>query len=133
MKNISSIIYLSASLFANQSLLSQEKFNPVPRDTVWAKQFQPTSGPGNDVLGDGHGGWRSGTDGVKYKGNYPRSEYDLNFDGITKGTAVEKGLLPPIKPAIELHLRDSVITLGGDGNYYLTDLQGITFGHIQPA
>lgn len=33
-------------------------------------------------------------------------------------------MVPPIKPAWELHLRDGVVTLGGDGNYYLTGSSG---------
>ena len=124
MKKASFLFYILAGLFANPTLQAQQKYVPSAKDTIWAKQFLAISGPGKEVSGDGHGGWRSGTDGVRYKGDYPRPEYNLNFDGITKGTAVEKGLLPPIKPALELHLRDGVITLGGDGNYYLTGSSG---------
>jgi xylan 1,4-beta-xylosidase len=40
------------------------------------------------------------------------------------GSAVKKGLLPPIKPLLDLHIRDTVICLGGDGNYYMTGSTG---------
>jgi len=124
MKKFSVLLYLIASGFMTQHLNAQQSYTPLAKDTVWAKQFLPVSGPGKKVSGEGHGGWRSGTDGVRYEGNHPRPEYNLNFKGLAKGTAVEKGLLPPIKPALELHLRDGVITLGGDGNYYLTGSSG---------
>jgi len=41
-----------------------------------------------------------------------------------KGTVVKEGKLPPIKPLLDLHIRDTVITLGGDGNYYMTGSTG---------
>ena len=43
---------------------------------------------------------------------------------VCSGTAVEEGLVPPIKPAWDVHLRDGVVTLGGDGMYYLTGSSG---------
>ena len=103
---------------------AQEKFVPTEEGREWATQFAPISGPGEEVVGDGRGGWRSGGDGVKYAGPNPRPEYDLDWGRTSTGSAVEKGLVPPIKPAIELHLRDGVVTLGGDGNYYLTGSSG---------
>jgi beta-xylosidase len=42
----------------------------------------------------------------------------------TSGSIIDKGLLPPIKPILELHLRDAVVCLGGDGNYYMTGSSG---------
>jgi hypothetical protein len=88
------------------------------------KKFAPISGAGVAVQGDGWGGWRSSTEGVIYRGSDPRSEYDLDVNGIARGTAVHNGLVPPIQPAWELHLRDGVVTLGGDRNYYLTGSSG---------
>lgn len=32
---------------------------------------------------------------------------------MATGSAVERGLIPPFKPALELHIRDVVVTLGG--------------------
>src|SRR5574344_1837118 len=89
----------------------------------WAHQFRGFSGPGRPVVGDGRGGWRSGAQGVAYKGVYSRPEYDTT-QVITQGDAVTKGLVPPILPAFDVHLRDGVVTLGGDGFYYLTGSSG---------
>lgn len=105
-------------------IVAQEKFVPTQEDMEWATQFAPISGPGKNIVGDGSGGWRSGWDGVKYSGSSPRPEYDLDWGSTASGSAVEKGLVPPIKPALEVHLRDGVVTLGGDGNYYLTGSSG---------
>lgn len=44
----------------------------------------------------------------------------MTWSGMATGSAVERGLIPPFKPALELHIRDVVVTLGGDGNYYMT-------------
>jgi hypothetical protein len=97
---------------------------PSSADVTWAKQFDSISGPGVKVIGDGRGGWVSGSSGVSYKGYHPKPSYKLSFDGKAKGLAIDSGLTPPIRPAIELHLRDGVVTLGGDGNYYLTGSSG---------
>lgn len=90
----------------------------------WARQFSGVSGPGRPVEGDGRGGWRSGSDGVAYVGCHPRPEYRDGNMRMCGGAAVDSGLVPPIAPAWELHLRDGVVTLGGDGNYYLTGSSG---------
>ena len=104
---------------------AQEDTYIAPQEQIeWAKPFSGVSGPGIPVEGDGRGGWRSGTEGVVYYGNHPRPEYQEGNLRMCTGSAVEKGLVPPIKPAWELHLRDGVVTLGGDGNYYLTGSSG---------
>ena len=58
----------------------------------------------------------------------PGRPYDpaapLEFHRGATGSAVKEGLLPPITPIWELHLRDTVICLGGDGNYYMTGSSG---------
>lgn len=124
MKRFFAALSFTFSILAIQKISAQDQFVPLAKDTIRAKQYQPISGAGYKVSGEGFGGWRSGTDGVRYQGDHPRPEYNLDFKGMAKGTAVEKGLLPPIKPAVELHLRDGVVTLGGDGNYYLTGSSG---------
>jgi beta-xylosidase len=44
--------------------------------------------------------------------------------GVT-GASVAAGLFPPIKPLMAgIKVRDTVVTLGGDGNYYLTGSTG---------
>lgn len=82
------------------------------------------SGPGLTVVGDGSGGWRSGSEGVVYKGLNPKPEWSTAWNDYTTGSAVKNGLIPPIKPLLELHIRDTVIILGGDGNYYMTGSTG---------
>lgn len=42
----------------------------------------------------------------------------------TSNSAVKQGLLPPIRPLLDLHIRDTVICFGGDGNYYMTGSTG---------
>lgn len=127
---IVSMLFLSESVYPQ---MPQKKmpawadstffYIPTDADVAKAKQFDSISGPGRPVLDDGFGGWRSGSNGVMYSGNYPRPEYTIN-DKIVNGSAVEKGLVPPIQPAIELHLRDGVVTLAADGMYYLTGSSG---------
>ena len=118
------LLLLIFLLLQHLFVVAQEKYVPTKEDIAWATQFTPISGPGKEVVGDGRGGWRSGWDGVKYSGSYPRPEYDLNWGSAASGSAVEKGLVPPFKPALELHVRDAVVTLGGDGYYYMTGSTG---------
>jgi hypothetical protein len=58
----------------------------------------------------------------------PGRPYDpanpIEFHHVATGSAVKDGLLPPITPIWDLHLRDTVICLGGDGNYYMTGSSG---------
>jgi xylan 1,4-beta-xylosidase len=68
------------------------------------------SGPGKPVEGNGWTSWVSGASGVAKR--------------VPSASVVKSGLLPPIKPLWELHLRDTVIILGGDGNYYMTGSSG---------
>lgn len=82
------------------------------------------SGPGEPVVGDGSGGWRTGSSGVLYQGPKPKTGWDLNWGNRANGSAIKDGLLPPIKPIWELHLRDTVVITGGDGNYYMTGSSG---------
>ncbi len=115
----------SLMLLCSSSLSAQEEGYIAPAEEIsWAKQYAGTSGPGRLVTGDGRGGWISGAYGVRYIGPNPLPEYTEGAQKLFSGSAVEKGLVPPIKPAIELHLRDGVVTLGGDGNYYLTGSSG---------
>ena len=91
-----------------------------------ADTFSGISGPGEPVQGAGLGGWRSGKDGVRYKGAHPKSTWQLDWDAkkTSSDEVIDLGLLPPIKPLWELHLRDTIITLGGDGLYYMTGSSG---------
>jgi len=69
------------------------------------------SGPGEPWTDGTGSGWRSGPGGL-----VPEHQ--------ATGSVVKEGLLPPIKPLLKLHIRDTVICLGGDGNYYMTGSTG---------
>jgi beta-xylosidase len=83
---------------------------PLRDEVRKAPDASGISGAGKPVEGNGWGGWRTGTDGLS--------------KGAPSASVVKDGLLPPIKPLWELHLRDTVICLGGDGNYYMTGSSG---------
>jgi beta-xylosidase len=89
--------------------------------------YSGVSGPGVPVVGEGMGGWRSGSTGVLYQGLHPKPYFTVlpsDSTTLTTRSAVTSGILPPIKPLIEAQVRDTVITLGGDGNYYMTGSTG---------
>lgn len=49
----------------------------------------------------------------------------VNMNRKVTGYAVKKGLIPNLKPLIpDMQLRDTVVILAGDGNYYLTGSSG---------
>jgi xylan 1,4-beta-xylosidase len=114
------IPFCAATLFAqNGTNFSQAKIDSIKHSC------DSVSGPGKPVIGDGHGGWRSGSDGVMYSGAYPADKRWRPMDAsFTSGSVIKEGLLPNIKPLLELHLRDTQICLGGDGNYYMTGSSG---------
>jgi beta-xylosidase len=70
------------------------------------------SGAGKAVKGNGWGGWISGMSGLKI------------VAPPIDPSVISNGLLPSIKPIWDAHIRDAVICLGGDGNYYLTGSTG---------
>jgi xylan 1,4-beta-xylosidase len=39
-------------------------------------------------------------------------------------SAVQAGLIPPLRPLLDLHIRDTIVRLGADGNYYMTGSTG---------
>jgi beta-xylosidase len=85
--------------------------------------YSGISGPGAAVTGDDYGGYRSGREGVMYKGPNAKPGW-LDFGNSATGSAVKSGLLPPLRPIWELHLRDTAICVGGDGAYYMTGSSG---------
>lgn len=120
------IIACSCALFLRETpLFAQNKrtFSEAEIQTI-LNSPGGTSGPGKAVVGDGGGGWRSGSDGVQYNGPDPEPGWLQMAPEKTSGSVIKNGLLPPIKPLMELHLRDAVICVGGDGNYYLTGSSG---------
>jgi hypothetical protein len=86
--------------------------------------YSGISGPGLPVEGDGAGGWRSGSAGVLYQGNHPKPYFKVVQSGLATRSAIARGMLPPIRPLMEVQVRDTIITLGGDGNYYMTGSTG---------
>ncbi len=115
----------TAILFVNNNFFAQTKtvFTSEQIEAIKAS-CSGISGVGRSVVGNGGGGWRSGSDGIQYNGPYPLPNYKSLAANKTSGSVITHGLLPPIKPLLELHLRDAVICLGGDGNYYLTGSSG---------
>jgi xylan 1,4-beta-xylosidase len=93
-----------------------------------SKGYYPYSG----VSGAGHpltpesggGGWHSGSAGVAYKGSFPPPYPTQPWLSYATGSAVKRGLLPPILPLLDVHVRDTIVCLGGDRNYYMTGSTG---------
>ena len=86
--------------------------------------FSGSSGPGAPVQGDGYGGYRTGRDGVMYRGVAPAKPGWLPLGDKVKGTAVRDGFIPPLRSIWELHLRDTIIKRAPDGLYYMTGSSG---------
>ena len=77
------------------------------------KQGPESPAQGKPVEGDGVLGMMSGT-----------LITETNRAKFISGKAVADGLVPPIKPIWDVHMRDTDIILGGDGNYYMTGSTG---------
>jgi xylan 1,4-beta-xylosidase len=93
--------------------------------------YRRIGGPGIAVTAETErGGWVSserstGGLGVRYSGpdaDTPHSP--LPWNNSDTGNVVSEGLIPPIRPLLHLHLRDTIICLGGDGFYYMTGTTG---------
>ncbi|HEY7091105.1 MAG TPA: family 43 glycosylhydrolase [Tepidisphaeraceae bacterium] len=94
-----------------------------PPYTSSPETYSGISGPGGPVIGDGYGGYRSGREGLMFKGPHPKPGW-LDLGERATGSAVRSGTLPALRPIWELHLRDTCICLGGDGMYYMTGSSG---------
>jgi beta-xylosidase len=87
--------------------------------------YSGISGPGYAATSrSASGGWHSGTAGLAYQGPHPPPYKTLPWNGYATGSAVSAGLLPPIRPLLEAHVRDTIVCLGGDGHYYMTGSTG---------
>lgn len=89
-----------------------------------AQVYSGISGAGRPVTGDGTGGYRTGREGVYYSGPNPKQGWNLNWGSRANGAAVRFGIIPPLRPIWDIHLRDTQICLAGDGNYYMTGSSG---------
>src|SRR5436305_10647016 len=119
---ILSTTLFSAVLIANAGQEAKRAGQPEkPPFTSPAQYYSGVSGRGGPVVGDGSGGWRSGREGVRYKGPNPKPGWHLDWDEkkTATGAAIVAGLFPNIKPLMALHLRDTIIRRGGDGLYYM--------------
>jgi beta-xylosidase len=122
MSRLTRIIGLVVSLCA-LDLSAQTNQSAPPPFTSPAEVYSGVSGSGAPVVGDGYGGYRSGREGLMHKGPKPKQGW-LDFGECATGAAVKIGLIPPLRPIWELHLRDTFICVGGDGAYYLTGSSG---------
>lgn len=83
------------------------------------------SGPGFPVTeASAHGGYRSGSGGLAYQGIHPYPFPTQPWGNYSTGSVVTKGLLPAIKPIIDVQVRDTIVCKGGDGNFYMTGSTG---------
>jgi xylan 1,4-beta-xylosidase len=96
----------------------------TPIHTANPEVYSGISGPGHPVVGDGYGGYRTGREGTMYRGTEPAKPGWLDLGDRARGTAVRDGLIPPLRPIWEMHLRDTIINRGGDGFYYMTGSTG---------
>src|SRR5262249_40857395 len=97
-----------------------------PPFTSALEVYSGFSGAGEPVRGGGLGGWRTGREGVRYKGPHPKPGWQLDWDEKKSSSdlVIDLGLLPPIKPLLQLPLRDTIIRKGGDGFFYMTGSTG---------
>ncbi len=105
--------------------------NTVPaQEKIWAATAYPKtitdsimksasgiSGAGKSVVGNFFGGHVG-----NWKGDIVVTE--ANKKQYANGLVITNGYIPNIKPLWDVHMRDAVIILGGDGNYYLTGSTG---------
>jgi hypothetical protein len=116
MKPILILLLLRASTgFAAEPVVINAATN-FPPDVIAAVKATGSgiSGPGKPVEGDGV------VPGL-VSGQAITAE---NRDHLASGKTVKEGILPHIKPVWDVHMRDTIIILGGDGNYYLTGSSG---------
>jgi hypothetical protein len=116
MKPILILLLLGASTgFAAEPVVINAATN-FPPDVIAAVKATGSgiSGPGKPVEGDGV------VPGL-VSGKAITAE---NRDHLASGKTVKEGILPHIKPVWDVHMRDTIIILGGDGNYYLTGSSG---------
>ncbi len=109
-------LLFAGRLFAEVEINAAKEFSQAEIDKVHATG-SGISGPGKPVPSDGNG-FRIGeiAAGVRITAE--------NRNKLATGSAVTSGLLPNIKPIWDVHMRDTIVILGGDGNYYLTGSTG---------
>jgi len=112
----SAFLLLAVPLPAQVEINAARNFTPDQIEAVY-KTGSGISGPGKPVYGDGVlGGIASDIGGIVVTRE--------NRAKLCSGSVVSSGLLPHIKPIWDVHLRDTIVILGGDGNYYMTGSSG---------
>lgn len=117
MKNIIFTIILlvfNIQLFAQVQIWAAKDYSKATIDSVHATG-SGISGPGKAVVGNGFGGSAAGN---------ATKVTESNRQELASGSIIKSGLIPNIKPVWDVHMRDAVIIVGGDGNYYLTGSTG---------
>lgn len=96
---------------------------PAPPSGYWP--YRGRSGAGRPATAaSAAGGWTSGLPDVRYKGPGTPPYPVLPWGDSDSGRAARGGLLPPIRPLHDVHIRDTIVCLGGDGHYYMTGSTG---------
>ena len=118
-QRIGFVLVLMALISSAMSQVKIEAAREFPQSVLDSIHhlYKGQSGPGKPVKGSFFGGHLSFWD----------FDYDVtpaNKDKYATGSVVKSGLLPNIKPIWDVCMRDAVIILGGDGNYYLTGSTG---------
>lgn len=114
---IIAVIVLSANTLCAQVQIEASRQSPKATLDSLKSLYRGISGPGKPVSGTFFGGhvgfWKLDTDvTIENKAQY------------ANGSSIAKGLIPNIKPIWDVNMRDAVIIVGGDGNYYLTGSTG---------
>jgi xylan 1,4-beta-xylosidase len=106
-------LIIVAVLLAAADFAAAQTPNPSPAEgTPHEGDDVPAPGPRDRALGISGPGAKHGPGWS----NYNRS---------ANGAAVASGLIPNLKPLIpDTQLRDTIVILGGDGNYYMTGSSG---------
>lgn len=95
----------------------QPEKNPYPYTGLSGAGFAVTEA-------SAHGGYRSGSSGLAYEGIHPYPFPTLPWNNYATGSAVKAGLLPAIRPLLDVQVRDTIVCRGGDGNFYMTGSTG---------
>jgi hypothetical protein len=123
------LLIASASMARGQTPQAPAASGPVvpapkPPFSSAPEVYSGISGPGKPQLGDGAGGWRSNYEFLGYDGPDSKPGWKPLGRFACTASAVKEGLLPPIKPIWDLHLRDTIINPGPDGFFYMTGSSG---------
>jgi hypothetical protein len=110
------LVFIQLQLIAQTHIWAATEFSKSTIDSVLASGAG-ISGAGKPVQGSFFGG---------HAGNW-NSDVDVtpeNRNQFANGSSVSNGFIPNIKPIWDVNMRDAVIIIGGDGNYYMTGSTG---------